>query len=364
MHIAIDVHSLGSRAAGNETYYQQLVRGLSESASGHQFTLFYTHPEALSAVPASPQFLWNRIPQNRILRLGFSLPHRLRKIAPDVFHCQYIAPARVGSRLVVTIHDLAHEHHPSLAHPLEILAMRKLVRATAQRADRILTVSHFCAADIARTYGISPEKIVVASPAVSREFCPRDKACAQGVIAGKYAITHPFILYVGRLQARKNLVRLLEAYAHLRKHGDMPKLLMIGKAEWGAEQIHKNIERLNLREHVILPGYVAPQDLPAFYNAAELFVFPSLFEGFGLPVLESMASGTPTITSRGSSLEEVAGDGALHVDPLDVESIAEAMRRVLSDESLRLRLISHGLRRSQEFTLQNFASGVLKAYVS
>lgn len=364
MHIAIDVHSLGSRAAGNETYYQQLLRGLAEFGGAHKFTLLYTHPEALRRVPASPQFTCEKIPQNRIFRLGFSLPSRLRRIAPDIFHCQYIAPARVGSRLVVTIHDLAHEHHPALAHPLETLAMRKLVRATAQRADRILTVSHFCAADIARTYDISAEKILVASPAVSEQFRPRDKACAQGVLARKYAITSPFILYVGRLQARKNLVRLLEAYAELMKHGPAPKLLMIGKPDWGVQQIHKAIERLNLRERVILPGYVASEDLPVFYNAAELFVFPSLFEGFGLPVLESMASGVPTITSRGSSLEEVAGDAALLVDPLSVESITEAMLEVLSDEPLRCELIARGLRRSRHFTLQSFTSGVLKAYVS
>jgi glycosyltransferase involved in cell wall biosynthesis len=362
MHIAIDVHSIGSRAAGNETYYQQLVRGLAEFGSAHQFTLFYTHPEAPRGVPASPQFVWEKIPQNRILRLGFSLPRRIREIAPDIFHCQYIAPARVSSKLVVTIHDLAHEHHPGLAHPLETLAMRKLVRATAQRADRILTVSHFCAADIAGTYGISAEKILVASPAISTEFHPRDKAWAQGVIAHKYAITFPFILFVGRLQARKNLVRLLEAYAQLMKQAPTPKLLMIGKPDWGVQQIQQTIERLDLGEHVILPGYVASEDLPLFYNAAELFVFPSLFEGFGLPVLESMASGLPTITSRGSSLQEVAGDGALSVDPLSVDCIAQAMLQVLSDESLRCELVARGLRRSQDFTLRRFTEEVMKAY--
>lgn len=362
MHIAIDVHSLGSRAAGNETYYQQLLQGLAEERNQHQFTLFYTHPEALQNSPNGTHFSWVKIPQNPVLRLGVSLPLQLRKHDPDVFHCQYIAPPGVPSKLVVTIHDLAHEHHPALAHPLETLAMRKLVRASAHRADRILTVSQFCAADISCTYGIPSEKIYVASPAVSEKFQPRDKSDSQAIIVRKYGIRPPFILYVGRIQVRKNFVRLVEAYARLLREGPVPKLLMIGKSDWGAQKIHKRIEQLNLCERVILPGYVSSEDLPIFYNAAELFVFPSLFEGFGLPVLESMASGVPTIASCVSSLEEVAGDGAMFFDALQASSIADAMWQGLSDAALRANLIARGMRRSGQFTLQRFTLGVQKAY--
>lgn len=364
MYIAIDVHSLGSRAAGNETYYRQLIRGLLAVPDDHRFSLFYTHASAPQENPTDPRFSWVKIPNNRIARLGVSLPWRLRNLSPDVFHCQYVAPLLVNSRLVVTIHDLAHEHHPEMAHPLESLAMRKLVQATAKRAARILTVSQFCAADIAHTYQIDPEKIAVASPAVSEQFQPREKSSAQETVARKYGIEPPFLLYVGRIQARKNLVRLVEAYSRLLQRGPAPKLLLIGKPDWGFEQVQEKIRSLKLETQVRMPGYVAAGDLPAFYNAAELFVFPSLFEGFGLPVLEALASGTPTITSRGSSLEEVAGDGALVVDPLDVGALSSTMEQLLSDADLRRDLISRGLKRSKEFTIENFAGAVLKTYVS
>jgi glycosyltransferase involved in cell wall biosynthesis len=363
MQIAIDVHSLGSRAGGNETYYQQLLRGLVESRSKHQFTLFYTHPEAMQFSSTDDRFRWVPIPQNRLLRLGLALPLWLRHYAPDIFHCQYIAPLLVNSKLVVTIHDLAHEHYPAMAHPFETLAMRKLVRATAMRADCILTVSQFSATDIARTYQIDPAKITVASPAVSEQFHPRDKKAAQESISAKYRIEPPFILYVGRIQERKNLVRLVEAYASLQL-GPLPKLLMIGKRDWGFEQLEEKIRSLRLEDRVLLPGYIAPGDLPLFYNAAEIFVFPSIFEGFGLPVLEAMASGTPTITSHGSSLEEVAGDSALLVDPFDVNSISKAIERVLKDADLRRCLVARGQLRSAEFTVQNFGTRVLDVYSS
>lgn len=364
MHIAIDVHSLGSRAAGNETYYQQLLRGLVASSAEHRFTLFYTHPEAPRDHATDDRFRWLKIPQNRAVRLGLSLPWQIQQQQPDIFHCQYVAPAYVRSNLVVTIHDLAHEHHPEMAPPLQILAMRKLVRATSKRAHRILTVSHFCAADISRTYEIDPQKVAVASPAVSEQFRPREKSIAQENVARKYGIGAPFILYVGRIQARKNLVRLVEAYAELQRHGSAPKLLLIGKPDWGFQQVQDKIQSLRLTNRVLMPGYIAPADLPLFYNAAEIFVFPSLFEGFGLPVLEAMASGVPMITSRGSSLEEVAGDGALLVDPLDVDALSQCMELLLADAALRCDLVRRGLRRGAEFTVQKFAVGVLDAYAS
>src|SRR5206468_5685458 len=140
---------------------------------------------------------------------------------------------------------------------------------------------------------------------------------------------------VGRIQARKNLPRLVEVYARLRKQGLAAKLVLVGKKDWQSGQLLEKIKELNLEDSVVFPGFVPFEDLPLFYNAAEVFVFPSFFEGFGLPVVESMASGVATITSFGSSLEEVAGNGALLVDPLDVSSIAKALSKVLGDAEFR-----------------------------
>jgi glycosyltransferase involved in cell wall biosynthesis len=270
----------------------------------------------------------------------------------------------VRAKTVVTIHDLAHEHLPALANPLETLAMRKLVRATGRRADRILTVSEFCARDIVCTYGLPEEKVVVAYPAVAERFRPREKAPAQEQLARAYGIAPGFLLYVGRIQVRKNLVRLIEAYAHARKQGVSEKLVIVGPRDYGAKQLVARIDELGLSDSVVFPGYVAADDLPLFFNAAEAFLFPSLFEGFGLPVIESMASGLPTVTSYGSSLEEVAADAALLVDPTDVAALSAAIQRILSDAELRRSLIERGLRRASQFTVENFAQRVLEVYRS
>src|SRR5947207_4430206 len=362
MKIAIDVHSIGTQAGGNETYFRQLLRGLALDKSDHQYTIFYVHPAALEEIKGDPRFNPVLVPKNPVARLCFSLPRLLRKIRPDIFHCQYVQPPFTRAKTVVTIHDLAHEHFPEFFHPLEALRMKKMVRSTARRASHITTVSEFCATDIERRCGVPREKISVSYPAASEKFHPRDKQLCREHLARTYGIDSPFILYVGRIQARKNLPRLVEAYSLLRKQGITAKLVLVGKQDWQSERVLARIQELGLGDSVIFPGYVDWDDLPVFYNAAEVFVFPSILEGFGLPVLESMASGLPTITSFGSSLEEVAGDGALLVDPLDVRSIAEAIAQVFENAELRNQLISRGLRRSSEFTVEKFAGKILEVY--
>jgi glycosyltransferase involved in cell wall biosynthesis len=362
MKIAIDAHSIGSQAGGNETYFRQLIRGLAVTDSNHHFILFRTDSGKIDEIESDRRFTSMRIPKNPLLRLGVSLPYRLKKLRPDVFHCQYVQPPFNRSRTVVTIHDLAHEHYPDFFSPIEALRMKKMVRATAQRADHILTVSQFCADDIERRCRVPRKKITVAYQSPADVFHPRDKQTCQDRLAQKYGIASPFILYVGRMQARKNLPRLVEAYSRLRKQGASEKLVLVGARDWGAERVTEKIREMRLEDSVIFPGYMALHDLPLFYNAAEVFVFPSMFEGFGLPVLEGMASGVPTVTSTGSSLQEVAGDGALLVDPLDVHSLADGIHRVLSDRGLRDQLITRGLRRSADFSLERFAQAHIAIY--
>jgi glycosyltransferase involved in cell wall biosynthesis len=364
MHIAIDVHSLGANAGGNETYFQQLLRGLVLDTSDQRYSLFYTHAAVPAAHPVDDRFHWIKVPQNRFARMCVSLPRQLRQAAPNVFHCQYALPFFTRIRTVVAIHDLAYEHYPEFARPVEVAAMRRWVRSTARRADRVVTLSNFSAQDIARRYGVAEDKIAVTYLAASDKFQPRDKTAAQQRVASAYGIRPPFILYVGRIQARKNLVRLLDAYARLRAVGPAPQLIMVGRPDFGFERLQAQIDTLKLGDSVVLPGYIAAEDLPLFYNAAELFIFPSLFEGFGLPVLEALASGVPTITSQGSALEEIAGDGALIVDPNDTGAMTVAMQRVLSDTQLRGDLVARGLRRSAEFTVQKFTAKVLDVYRS
>jgi glycosyltransferase involved in cell wall biosynthesis len=364
MKIAIDVHSLGTQAGGNETYFRQLVRGLLRDQSDNSYNLFYSHPSVLNEFPWDARFNLSKIPTNPLQRICVSLPRLLQKTKPDVFHCQYVKPAFVKTRTVVTIHDLAHEHYPEFFHPLEAMRMKALVRWTARRVDHILTVSEFSAADICRRFDVPREKITVAYQAAAPDFRPRDKAQCQEHIARNYGIDSPFVLYVGRIQARKNLPRLVEAYAGLQKQGIAARLVIVGKKDWQSELLVRKIKELGIESSVIFPGFVPFQDLPLFYNAAELFVFPSIFEGFGLPVIESMASGVATITSLGSSLEEVAGNGALLVDPRNTGSIADALGRLLRDPALRNDLATRGLRRSAEFKSAELAQKTLDVYRS
>jgi glycosyltransferase involved in cell wall biosynthesis len=364
MRIAIDVHSVGAQASGNETYYRQLIQELGADQSDNQYTLFYMHSDALTAVGPDPRFAFIRVPTNPIARICFSLPRKLRQIKPDIFHCQYIQPPFIGVPSVVTIHDLAFEHFPEFFHPLEAIRMKTLVRWTAQRADHIVTVSEFSANDIAQCYRVPRDRISVTYPAASDRFHPRDKHECQEYLGRTYGIDAPFILYVGRLQARKNLPRLIEAYARAKQNGVTEKLVLVGKSDFHAEHIVSKVRDLGLESSVVFPGYVSHKDLPLFYNAAEVFVFPSFFEGFGLPVLESIASGLPTITSRGSSLEEVAGNAALLIDPAETNSIAAALERVLGDPELRRNLSESGLRRSAEFKAGNLGTQLLGLYRS
>jgi glycosyltransferase involved in cell wall biosynthesis len=179
---------------------------------------------------------------------------------------------------------------------------------------------------------------------------------------GRYGVEPPYILYVGSLEKRKNLPRLLQAYARLRQ--DLPgwKLVIVGARKWKSAPIFDTLSRLGLEPYVHFTGFVEEDDLPALYNGADLFCFPSLYEGFGLPVLEAMACGTPVVTSSTSSLPEVAGEAALLVDPYDVEAIAAAMRRVLSDPELAQDLRARGLARAAQFTWERTARETIAVY--
>jgi glycosyltransferase involved in cell wall biosynthesis len=364
MKIALDIHMLGSRAGGNETYFRQLLRGLAADKSDNQYVLFHTS-SAPAPGPANDQrFSLVQVPKNSIARVCFSLPLAVRRAKPDIFHGQYVRPFIGKIKTVISIHDLAYEHFPEHFPPLQALRLRKLTPIAARSADHILTISSFCADDISQRYGVPREKITVAYPSASSDFQPRDKQVCQEHLAREYRIASPFILYVGRIQARKNLPALVKAFAKIRKQGCNAQLVIVGKRDWQFERLFASIRELGLSDAVVSPGYVVSEDLPLFYNAAELFVFPSFFEGFGLPLVESMASGVPTVTSYGSALEEVAGDGALLVDPRSVDAIAGAMRRILEDDGLRRQLVTRGLRRSAEFKSGELAAKALSVYRS
>jgi glycosyltransferase involved in cell wall biosynthesis len=364
MRIGIDAHALGSGSSGNETYYQQLLQHLAKAATnGNQYVVYYTHPAGAKWVPSSEKLHLKRInPATPLWRIPVGFPLEFRKEKLDVFHAQHIIPPFCKCKTVTTIPDIAYEHFPDFFSRFETLRSKVLIRRSAKRADHIITVSDYSKMDIVKTYDIDPRKITVTYEGAGDQYFPSDKEKCREQIAAKYGVTAPFLLYVGRLQERKNLPRLLSAYARLRKEGVDEKLVLVGKKDWMFGNIHAYVESLGLATSVTFTGYVPSADLPAFYNAAEVFVYPSIIEGFGLPVMEAMACGLPVLTSFGSSLEEIAGDAAVLVDPLSEESIAMGLGKLLGDLGLRVRLGQAGLVRSASLSFEKTAERTIEIY--
>jgi glycosyltransferase involved in cell wall biosynthesis len=363
LRIGIDIHSIGSHQGGNETYYRELVRGLVKTRSEHRFFLYYTSPTVAQHITVDDHFTLEALfPAHPVLRIPFTIPRRTRLDQLDLFHAQFILPPFLKCKTVTTIPDIAYEHYPEFFPAHQRAWLRVLVRESAQRADHIITVSEYSKRDLVRTYGVREENITVTYEGAGDEFVPLDRGKAKEAVAHKYQIEGDFILYLGRLQARKNLIRLVDAYARARRVGFPHKLVLPGKRDTLFQPVLSRIRELKLERDIVLPGYIAPADVPIFYNAAEVFVYPSIYEGFGLPLVEAMACGTPVITSRGSSLEEVAGEAAVLIDPLDELSISDALKKVLAEPELRERLGQAGLRRSRQFSFENAAHQTIGVY--
>jgi glycosyltransferase involved in cell wall biosynthesis len=363
MRIGIDIHSIGSQKGGNETYYRELIKELVKIRSEHRFVLYHSRPEITNYVKVSGQFSLKRIfPSHRTLRIPFSMPRRAHLDNLDLFHAQFIVPPFLKCKTVTTIPDIAFEHYPQFFSAYQRAWSKALIRGSAKKADHIITVSEYSKRDLVETYGIREEKITVTYEGAGKEFVPLDREKAKAEIASKYQIGGDFILYLGRLQARKNLMRLVNAYARVREEGFTHRLVLAGRQDSFFQPVLSRVRELKLENDISFPGYVAAQDVPTFYNAAEIFIYPSLYEGFGLPLMEAMACGVPVITSRGSSLDEVAGDAALLVDPLSELSIAEALKKILNDPELRKRLGQAGLRRSRLFSFENAARQTVEVY--
>lgn len=367
MRIAIDAHSVGTGLAGNESYITNLIEALAEIDTVNHYTLYVTRREAVKRFDNRWPHVQVRLtlPHTPLVRIPVTLSAELRRNPVDVLHVQYTAPPLAPCPVVATIHDLSFEHLPQTFKRRSRAQLRLTVRRTARLAAEVIAPSEYTRHDIIETYKINSERVSVTPLAAARTFAPVSEEREVKRVCARYKIEGDYILTVGSIQPRKNLTRLLSAYSALRRarpHANLPKLVIVGKRAWLYGDTLRAIREHELSECVVLTGYVSEADLPALYTGALAFVYPSYFEGFGLPPLEAMQCGAAVVAGNRTSLPEVIGDAGLLVDPFDVQALADAMARIIDDGELRARLRIKGLERAKLFDWRETARLTLAAY--
>jgi glycosyltransferase involved in cell wall biosynthesis len=367
LHIAIDAHSVGAELGGNESYATNLIEALALIDQTNRYTLFVTKAAAIERFADRwPNFQVKlTLPHTPLVRIPLTLSRELRRHPVDLLHVQYTAPPFAPCPIVTTVHDLAFEHLPETFNRRSWLQMRLTVRRTARRAAHIITVSNYSRDDIIRTYKIPPERITVTHEAAAASFFPVTNETELKRIRETYGIHKHYILSLSSIQPRKNLVRLIEAYSCLRgvrPEVKLPQLVLVGKRGWLEHETFRAAERSALGKEILFTGYVPERDLAALYSGAICFVYPSYFEGFGLPVVEAMQCGVPVIAGNQTSLPEVVGDAGLLFDPFDTQALVKALTQVLDNPEYRAGLMAKGLARARTFNWQNTALMTLGVY--
>jgi glycosyltransferase involved in cell wall biosynthesis len=372
MRIAINyTAAISLRGEGIGRYTRNLVDALLQVNTTDRFTLFSSAPPRGGAgFPSAPNARRWLIPiGTRGLtaiwhRWRLPLPAEMLMGRADVLHePNFGLPPALRMPRVVTIHDLVLLTHLQYAPQRHAAELTRMLTRAVLHADHLLAVSQRTADDLTAVMGVARDRISVAHLGVDPSFQPvRDRARLADLDA-RYGLMHPFVLSVGLVQPRKNYERLIAAFARATQSPDGPRMLVIaGRRGWESERIVGAVERYSLQNYVRFLEYVPEVDLPVLYSTADVFALVSLYEGFGLPLLEAMACGAPSVTSTAGSLPEVAGDAALVVNPEDEEAIAAALVRLTSDAELRRTLNARGIERAATFTWEASARAHLAAY--
>ncbi len=371
MHVAINAHLLAHtrsfRRAGVSHYIEQVLIHLGQIDHANRYSVYTTRGLDNRALGLPPNFrvLPSRLPTiNPRVRIPWEqllAPLLIRRIHADVFHgVLNVLPIVCPTPGVVTVHDLAFIRFPQTFRAYNRTYLDFATRLSVRHAARILAVSEHTKREVVGLLGVPAERVVVTPNAVRAHFRPPAPSALAAFRAAK-GLPERFVLYVGTLEPRKNLTTLLEAYAEVARRHDVPLLVGGGKG-WLYDAVFQRLDELGLRERVRFVGYIEEEELPLWYAAATVFVFPSIYEGFGMPPLEAMACGTPVITSNSSSLPEVVGDAGLLVSPHDPGGFAAAIERVLTDAALHHELRVRGLARAQIFDWRVTAERTLAAY--
>lgn len=361
-----------SRAArahrtGTETYSLELIKALAKAAPPHiKFRLYTPHPPQHTAWPATPNIETRVIPWPR-LWTHLRLSAELHRHPPDLlFVPAHVLPLSCPVPALVTVHDLGYVHYPQAHRAFDRHYLDWTTRRHCRAARHIIADSQATKDDLITFYNADPQRITVVYLGRDESLSPVTNAEIINQARAKYNIQGDYLLYLGTLHPRKNLVRLVEAFQltlqALSKRGKIqpPCLVIAGQKGWLYDDIFARVQALGLENQVLFPGFIADEDKPALLSGALAYVFPSLYEGFGLPVLEAMACGTPVLTSNVSSLPEVAGNAALLVNPHQSEEIAGSLTRLISDTNLQRTLVKKGFQQIQNFSWDNAAMQVLE----
>ncbi len=371
--IGIDYTAAHEQGAGIGRYVRELIHALAALDSQNSYRLFAAGAtrQSLPSVPG-PNFSWH---PTRITPLWFArIWHRFQIPLPvelftgrvALYHATdfTLPPTLPGTRTLLTVHDLSFVRAPETASPVLKAYLDQVVPRSVRRADHVLADSQATKDDLIELYGTSPEKITVLLSGVNAQFKPVTDPARRAAVRERYQIPAgcPFIFSVGTVQPRKNYARLAEALAQLGPSHQDVHLVIAGGRGWLESPIYRAIDKLGMGDRVHFTGFADDEDLPILYSDAAVLAYPSLYEGFGFPVLEAMACGTPVVTSTVSSMPEVAGDAALMVDPYDVPALSDALRRLLSDSALRADLITRGFEQASRFTWERSARQLQTIY--
>ena len=363
MRFAVDAHAIGRHLTGNEVYVRSLLSALAALDQGSEFVAYVSAESAAQYIPKNINI--RHIAANPFLRLGLDLAMQVREDRPDLLHVQYTAPIFCPVPVVVSVHDVSFLEHPEYFTRDRAWQLQWTVRRTVKRAAKILTGSEFSKWSILKVYGdLAEDKVVVVPNAAAPEFRPVSREAASAAVRERFAIGARFILSVGDLQPRKNQIGLIRAFARLVKAYPQLKqhLVLAGKETWFADQVHRAARDSGVAGRIHFFGFVSDGDLLQLYNACDVFVFPSFYEGFGLPALEAMACGRAVVCSHTSALPEVVDGAAILFDPYSLDEMARAIADLLLDSELRQRMERLGLQRAAHFSWQKTAQRTLEVF--
>ncbi|MFC1925769.1 glycosyltransferase family 4 protein [Chloroflexota bacterium] len=364
MALRIGIMARGDSAAvgGVNRYIANIIPALLSIDQRNEYVVYYDHPSHLGENPAAIEKVI-KLP-SKMLYDHVALPMQTRRDKIDVLFCtKNVVPPLVSCKSVVTVHDLGYMVDKKHYHPLDTLYMNLAIRWSMRKGSAIIAISQNTKKDLISLLGTKEEKIHCVYFGINSEYRPIENREYLEGVRDKYDLPSEFILAISSLQRRKNLPNLVKAFSLVKERPNVNhKLVIIGVPLWQNSSVFDEINTSPVKDEIMWLKYVPEEDLPAIYNLASALAFPSLYEGFGFPLLESMACGCPVICSNTSSLPEIAGDAAVLIDPMSVEQLADGIISILSDDSLREDLTNKGLERASNFTWEKTAKETLNVF--